>query len=151
MSEGGAQLDPSHTSRDNDGLLRILVVDDFSSFREALCSFLLGYEPLTVIGEASDGDEAIEMAIRLVPHVIIMDVKMPRTNGIEATQRIKQTLPDIHVIGVSTQNDTYLKASMKAAGSSTFVTKDCAHTLPDVIATITGRPLTQDYPLKGTA
>ena len=94
MSEGGAQLDPSHTSRDNDELLRILVVDDFSPFREALCSFLLGYEPLTVIGEAADGDEAIEMAVRLVPHVIIMDVKMPRTNGIEATQRIKQTLPD---------------------------------------------------------
>lgn len=112
---------------------------------------MLGYEPLTVIGEAADGDEAIEMAVRLVPHVIIMDVKMPRTNGIEATQRIKQTLPDIHVIGVSTQNDTYLKASMKAAGSSTFVTKDCAHTLPDVIATITGRPVTQVYPLKGTA
>src|SRR5688572_9700006 len=107
-----------------------LVVDDFSPFREALCSFLLGYDPLTVIGEAADGDEGI------------MDVKMPRTNGIEATQRIKQTLPDIHVIGVSTQNDTYLKASMTPAGSSTFVTKDCAHTLPDVIATITGRPLT---------
>ena len=139
MSEGGAQLDPSHTSRGNDELLRILVVDDFSPFREALCSFLLGYYPLTVIGEAADGDEGI------------MDVKMPRTNGIEATQRIKQTFPDIHVIGVSTQNDTYLKASMKAAGFSTFVTKDCAHTLPDVIATITGRPLTQDYPLKGTA
>ena len=142
ISEGGAQLDLSHTSRGNDELLRILVVDDFSPFREALCSLLLSYEPLTFIGEAADGDEAIEMAVRLVPHVIIMDVKMARTNGIEATQRSKQTLPDIHVIGVSTQNDTYLKASMTAAGSSTFVTKDCAHTLPDVIATITGRPLT---------
>jgi DNA-binding NarL/FixJ family response regulator len=106
------------------------LLEPFCEAPSALCSFLLGYYPLTVIGEAADGDEGI------------MDVKMPRTIGIEATQRIKQTLPDIHVIGVSTQNDTYLKASMTAAGSSTFVTKDCAHTLPDVIATITGRPLT---------
>jgi DNA-binding NarL/FixJ family response regulator len=131
--------------------LRILVVDDFSPFREALCSFLLGYAPLTVVGEAADGDEAIELALRLAPHVIIMDVRMPRKSGLEATQRIKQALPEVHVIGVSTQNDTFLKSSMEAAGFSTFITKDCAHTLPDVIATITGRSITKDYPLAGTA
>ena len=45
----------------------------------------------------------------------------------------------------------FLKESMKAAGSSHFVTKDCAHTLPDVIATITGQPITKDYPFEGTA
>jgi len=140
----------SHTSH-VDELLRILVVDDFGPFRKAICSFLLGYDTLTVVGEAADGDEAIEMAFRLVPHFIIMDVKMPRKSGVEATQRIKQVLPEIHVIGVSTQNDTFLKASMKAAGSSTFITKDCAHTLPEVIATISGRPITKDYPVEGTA
>jgi len=142
-----AALEPSHV----DEFLRILVVDDFSPFREALCSFLLGYESLTVVGEAADGDEAIELALRLNPHVIIMDVKMPRKSGVEAAQQIKRTLPEVHVIGVSTQNDTFLKASMKAAGFSTFITKDCAHTLPYVIATITGRPVTKDYPLEGTA
>src|SRR5689334_3834413 len=115
----------SRTSRID--TLRILVVDDFSPFREALCSFFQGYETLSVVGEAADGDEAIELALRLAPHIIIMDVKMPRKNGIEATQRIKQALPEIHVIGVSTQNDTYLRASMEAAGSSTFITKDIAH------------------------
>ena len=140
----------SRTSR-VDELLRILVVDDFGPFRKAICSFLLGYETLTVVGEAADGDEAIELAFRLAPHVIIMDVKMPRKSGVEATQRIKRALPEIHIIGVSTQHDTFLKASMKAAGFSTFVTKDRAHTLPDVIATITGRPLTKDYPVEGTA
>jgi len=142
-----AALEPSHV----DEFLRILVVDDFSPFREALCSFLLGYETLTVVGEAADGDEAIELAFRLAPHVIIMDVKMPRKSGVEATQRIKRALPEIHIIGVSTQHDTFLKASMKAAGFSTFVTKDRAHTLPDVIATITGRSITRDYPFEGTA
>ena len=140
----------SHASH-VDELLRILVVDDLGPFRKAICSFLLGYETLTVVGEAADGDEAIELAFRLAPHVIIMDVKMPRKSGVEATQRIKRALPEIHIIGVSTQHDTFLKASMKAAGFSTFVTKDRAHTLPDVIATITGRSITRDYPFEGTA
>lgn len=76
---------------------------------------------------------------------------MPRKSGVEATQHIKRALPEVHVIGVSTQNDTLIKASMKAAGFSTVVTKDCAHTLPDVIATITGRSIKKDYPLGGTA
>ena len=146
----GVQLAASRTSRVGKSL-RILVVDDFGPFREALCNFFLGYETLTVVGEAADGDEAIELACRLAPHVIIMDVKMPRKSGIEATHHIKRTLPEVHVIGVSTQNDAFLKASMTAAGFSTFVTKDCAHTLPDVIATITGHPITKDYPLEGTA
>jgi DNA-binding NarL/FixJ family response regulator len=147
---GGAQLATWRTSY-VDECLRILVVDDFSPFREALCSFLLGYEALAIVGEAADGVEAIELALRLIPHVIIMDVKMPRKNGVEAAQHIKRALPEVHVIGVSTQNDTFLKASMKAAGFSTFVTKDCAHTLPDVIATITGRSITKDYPSAGSA
>ena len=132
--------------------LRILVADDFGPFREALCSLLLSYEALTIVGEAADGDEAIELAFRLAPDVIIMDVKkMPRKSGIEATEQINRNLPQVHVIGVSTQNESFLKASMKAAGFSTFVTKDCAHTLPDVIATITDRHMAQSYPLEGTA
>ena len=93
----------------------------------------------------ADGEAAIEMASRLTPHIIIMDVKMPRMGGLEATRRIKLA-PDVHVIGISAQADTFLKASMKAVGSSTFVTKDCAHTLPDVIAQITGRPIDEGVP-----
>ena len=59
-------------------------------FGSTLCSFFLGYESLTVVGEAADGEAAIEMAFRLTPHVIIMDVKMPRISGVEATRRIKR-------------------------------------------------------------
>lgn len=122
--------------------LRVLVVDDFAPFRESLSSFFLDHKSLTIVGEAVDGEAAIEMAFRLTPHVIIMDVKMPRMSGVEATRRIKRFLPGVHVIGVSTQDDTVVKESMKVAGSSHFVTKDCAHTLPDVISKITGRPIT---------
>ena len=123
------------------GPLRILVVDDFAPFRESLSSFFLDHKSLTIVGEAADGEAAIEMAFQLTPHVIIMDVKMPRMSGIEATRRIKRFLPGVHVIGVSTLDDTLIKESMKVAGSSHFVTKDCAHTLPDVISSITGWPI----------
>ena len=142
-------MDASRTPRASESL-RILVVDDFAPFRESLYSFFLDLKSLTIVGEAADGEAAIEMAFRLAPHVIIMDVKMPRISGIEATRRIKRFLPDVHVIGVSTQDDTFIKESMKAAGSSHFLTKDCAHTLPDVIATMTGSHITTDYPLEGT-
>ena len=114
--------------------LRILVVDDFAPFRESLHSILRDHQSLTIVGEAADGVVAIEMAVQLAPHVVIMDVIMPRMSGIEANRRIKRILPDVHVIGISTLDDTFIKESMKAAGSSHFVRKDSAHTLPDVIS-----------------
>jgi DNA-binding NarL/FixJ family response regulator len=131
--------------------LRILVVDDFRPFRESVCSLFLRYEALTVVGEAEDGQAAIEMADRLAPHIIIMDVKMPRMGGVEATRRIKNTFPGIHIIAISAHEDAFLKASMSAVGSSIFVTKDRAHTLPTVIATITGRPIKSGYHFGGTS
>lgn len=117
--------------------IRILVVDDFGPFRESLCRFFLTYETLSIVGEAADGEAAIEMAFRLAPQVIIMDVKLPRISGVEATRQIKRFLPSTHIIGVSSQDDSHIKEAMQAVGSSTFVAKDCAHTLPDVIAKIT--------------
>ena len=137
-----AEEDASRTSRVGEPL-RILVVDDFAPVREILCSLFLGYEPLTVVGEATDGEAAIEMAFRLLPHIIVMDVKMPRISGVEATRRIKRFLPGVHIIGISTQDDIFIREAMKAVGSSHFVKKDHAHTLPDLIAKITGSALTK--------
>ena len=100
--------------------LRILVVDDFAPVRESLCSLFLEYEPLTVVGEATDGEAAVEMAFRLLPHIIVMDVKMPRISGVEATRRIKRFLPGVHIIGISTLDDTFIRESMKAVGIFTL-------------------------------
>src|SRR4051812_6830728 len=101
--------------------LGILVVDDSASCREVLRNILQKIASVTVIGEVGDGNSAIEMAFRLVPQVILMDVDMPRLGGIEATRRIKRVLPNVHVIGVSSSDDTLTRAAMKAAGCSAFV------------------------------
>lgn len=124
--------------------LRILVVDDDEPFRYLIRHYCARFSAITVVGEATDGLSAIEMAIRLVPAVIIMDVQMPRVDGVEATRRIKKALPGIHVIGVSSQDDPFTKEAMQAVGSSAFVTKECAHTLPHLIAKITGSQMAND-------
>jgi two-component system invasion response regulator UvrY len=124
--------------------LRIIVADDFLPFRQAIREFFGEFPALEVVGEAADGHSAIEMTLHLVPEVIVMDVKMPRVGGVEATRRIKQVLPEIHVVGVSSQDDTLTREAMTRAGCSAFITKECAHTLPDVIAKITGRQVASD-------
>ena len=67
-----------------------------------------------------------------------MDVKMPLLGGVESTRRIKRILPGAHVIGVSLNDDSYTQDAMKAAGSSAFLSKNCAHQLPRLIGQITG-------------
>ena len=121
--------------------LRILLVGDFASFRVVLRQVFKSFGDVSIIGEAADGRSAIDMAFGLVPQVIIMDVRMPRLGGVEATRRIKRVLPAVHVIGVSSDEDPVTQAAMKAAGCSAFVPKDCAHTLPHIIAQITGRSI----------
>jgi DNA-binding NarL/FixJ family response regulator len=129
--------------------LRIAVIDDSQTFRYTLCKLLAKFPTIEIVGEAADGNSAIEMALHLVPDVITMDVKMPRLNGIEATRRIKRALPDVHVVGVSSQEDSATKEAMTIAGCAAFVTKDCAHTLPEVLTKVTGRPIVKngfDFP-----
>jgi len=118
------------------GPIRILVVDDCAPFREVLHQLLDSFLGLTVIDEAEDGHSAIEMASCLNPQVITMDIQMPRLGGVEATRRIKNTLPGVRVIGVSSQDDRVTREAMETAGASAFIGKDCAHTLPQLIAKI---------------
>src|SRR5688500_19899595 len=99
---------------------------------------------IEVVGEAGDGNSAIEMSLHLVPDVITMDVKMPRLNGVEATRRIKRVLPAVHVVGISSEDDSVTKEAMSIAGCAAFVIKECAHTIPDVLARLTGRPITKN-------
>jgi PAS domain S-box-containing protein len=121
----GAQTMPRSTGKAA-GALRVLLVDDHQLVRQGLESVLKGYEDLMIVGEAADGQEAVERARRLRPDVIVMDVNMPRMDGIEATRRIKQDLPGTAVIGLSVNMNTHVEKAMRDAGASAYLTKETA-------------------------
>jgi len=126
--------------------LSILVVDDFVPFRETLREFFDDFVLIEVVGEAGDGNSAIQMAFQLIPQVILMDVRMPGLNGIEATRRIKRDMPAIHVIGVSSLDDVVTREAMEAAGCSAFTAKIFVHILPHIISKVTGKDVAQQTP-----
>jgi len=74
--------------------LRVLLVDDFAAWRKYVRSVLQQRENFDVVGEAADGEEAIEKATELQPDLILMDVAMPKMNGIEAAKRIRDSAPN---------------------------------------------------------
>lgn len=123
-----------------DGVVRVLVVDDHRIVREGLVS-MLGEQPgLEVVGEAADGEEAIERAAMLRPEVIVMDVAMPRLDGVEATRRIVQRQPETAVIGLSLHEEDEVARAMLGAGARAYLRKDGpAEELFRVIRSVTGR------------
>lgn len=103
--------------------LRVALVDDHPLLREGLRRVMAIHDDLRVVGEAQDGLGAIEMARQTKPDVIIMDINMPRMNGIQATKRILEELPDTVVVGLSVASDAYIEQGMKKAGASRCVAK----------------------------
>ncbi len=95
--------------------VRTLIADDHPHFRDGLRALLLSTTDVEVVGEARDGEEAIRLAARLQPDVILMDLNMPGTGGIEATRRILHTSPHISVLVVSMyEDDDSVFAALKA-------------------------------------
>lgn len=103
--------------------IRVLVVDDHTIFRRGLISILESYPDIKVVGEASDGEEGIARANDLMPDVVIMDLAMPRMNGIEATRIIKSRLMSVDVIALSFQESEHARASVLQAGAKAYFTK----------------------------
>ncbi|GAB4422723.1 MAG: response regulator transcription factor [Anaerolineae bacterium] len=85
--------------------LRILLVDDHTLFRKGLALLLQSEKNLTVVGEASDGFEAIETALALHPDVVLMDIRMPNCDGITAARRIQQQLPATKIIMLTASDE----------------------------------------------
>ena len=106
--------------------LRVALVDDHEIVRQGLRWLLEDYEDIRVVGEAQDGLEAIAMAEKLKPDVIVMDVNMPGLNGIEATRRIVLEQPGVIVIGLSLAGDPSVQAAMKNAGAYVCLNKERA-------------------------
>lgn len=103
--------------------IKILIVDDHGIFRDGIHALIGLYDDLEIVGEASEGKEAIEKALELAPDVVIMDIAIPGMDGLEATRRIKKKNPGIKVL-VLTQHDNkeYVLSAIKA-GATGYVPK----------------------------
>ena len=108
--------------------IRVLLADDQPMVRQALRSALQDYPNIEVVGEASDGDEAVAAASKLQPSVIVMDISMSKMDGITATRLIKTQHPHIGVVGLSVHLQDYQLKAMHQAGAFEVLSKDNAVT-----------------------
>ena len=113
----------SVTAGPSAGKTRVLLVDDHPIVREGLAGILNAEPDIEVIGEACDGEQAIEQALRHQPDVIIMDVSMSKTNGIDATKAIIAQLPKTKIIGLSMYREADRAEAMRQAGAVGYVSK----------------------------
>ena len=109
---------------DNEGLIRVIIVDDHNLAREGLRDMLFDEADIDVVGEASNGQEALELCSRLHPDLVLMDVRMPKMDGLAATSNLKQKHKKISVLMVTMhENPDYLLEALKA-GAAGYVLKD---------------------------
>ena len=117
--------------------IKVIIADDHKIMRDGLKSILEKQRDIEIIAEASDGRTSVELAIKLKPDVIIMDVAMPDMNGIEATRQIIEKSPKIKVIALSMHSDKQFILEMLNAGASGYLLKDCAfHELINAIHSV---------------
>lgn len=111
---------PKETAR---SIIRVLLADDHKMLRDGLAGLLREQPDIEVVSEASDGQMAVELARQTQPDVIIMDITMPRMNGVEATRIIAEELPNIKVIGLSMHEKEDMAKAMRDAGAVNYITK----------------------------
>lgn len=104
--------------------IRVLIADDSVRAREGLCALLVTWPEIAVVGEASDGREAVRLVAEQQPDIVLMDLQMPVLDGTQATREIKQQWPDVTVIAL-TVYATEQTAAL-AAGADAFVMKGSA-------------------------
>jgi DNA-binding NarL/FixJ family response regulator len=105
---------------------RIMLVDDHEVVRQGLRSLLEREEGIKVVAEASDGHTALRLAAEVSPDIVIMDVRMPDLNGVDATRQMVAAHPGLRVIALSAQADAQSTSEMLRAGASGYVLKEAA-------------------------
>ena len=118
---------PSHSiATSASAPIRVLLVEDHAMVRQGLRTSLQGYPNLEIVGEASDGKEALVLVDKLRPTVVVMDINMPKMNGIEATAVIKVRAPDTIIIGLSVNAGRENQEAMIKAGATLLIHKEAA-------------------------
>lgn len=107
-------------------MIRVLVADDHTVVRAGLVRLLAEHPGIDVVGEAEDGLQAVEMAQKTRPDVVVVDVSMPHLNGIEVTRRIKEHLPRAKVLALTVHDEQEYVLYMVRAGASGYLVKDSA-------------------------
>jgi DNA-binding NarL/FixJ family response regulator len=104
--------------------IRVLLVDDQALFREGLETLLSVHKDIQVVGQASNGQEAVEVATKVLPDVVLMDVRMPVLDGVAATRLLKEALPQCRVIVLTTfDDDEYIFDALRT-GAAGYLLKD---------------------------
>lgn len=106
--------------------VRIILADDHKIMREGLRSLLVQNRDFSVVAEADNGNATVDLALKLLPDVIIMDITMPDLNGIDATRQILEAEPHMKIIALSVHSDKRFVSKMFAAGALGYLRKDCA-------------------------
>jgi DNA-binding NarL/FixJ family response regulator len=124
--------------------IRVLLVDDHAALRQALRTDLEAYPNIQVVGDAEDGEAALLSAIKLQPTAIVMDINMPKMDGVAATRLIKLQNPHIAVVGLSVDPKEYQTYAMEKAGAFKVLDKNRAltqlyETLQEAVAAV--RPI----------
>ncbi|MDP9311352.1 MAG: response regulator transcription factor [Chloroflexota bacterium] len=103
--------------------IRVVLADDHSVVRKGVREFLEEEPDIDVIGEASDGLQAVELAVTLQPDVVVMDIKMPQLSGVDATKRIRSVAPKVRVLALTAYDDDPYVFGLLEAGAGGYVLK----------------------------